>query len=622
MRVGRNDPCPCGSGKKYKACCLEPDRKSRGAAQTLTPELRALAAAAGAWQADIVPVPAGLRDDPAARPGTALVMADEVAVYVEVLPRPSPEPEEVARTLMTGLLAGRERVGTLPPAVEVRHEEVAEALREPLVEHGVSVKCVPRLASVEEFAVGFAASLGSPGGWPIPSGSEVWAGWGLPEEWIASLFAAAAAYYRAAPWVWLESERIIAAEMPDGHAWFPQVLGHAGQEFGLAVYERGDDLLHGLLASEVEEAFRHLAGRLLSLTYNRRDELPRPMQREVASAGWPVAAPEAYPVLMVMSTPAGGLTRRDAADLVALLEAIGRFVAEHGEALAAGDAVRWRDPETGIQLSHAEQGRASAVGAPPDRLTPGGPRGPGAEPEAALRPLGEDDAEVEAELAVVERFAEWLSRSGLSQATVSKHEINANTFVDFLVRWQGVPVRAVHEYDLRFFLYDWYPGKVMDAVTRARAMPTSLRRFFEFLATEEGIECPWARDILRDRETYEGRYDDFPDGFWWDSQVQRWRSELSEDLDARALIHDQGLGTTDVWGETMGEVEYGLVRELQRRWLIWRDEVIAGGVTAAPEVRAALVARQREWETSGHPDLRGRSPVEAILAERETIPRV
>ena len=26
-RVGRNDPCPCGSGKKYKVCCL---RKQAG----------------------------------------------------------------------------------------------------------------------------------------------------------------------------------------------------------------------------------------------------------------------------------------------------------------------------------------------------------------------------------------------------------------------------------------------------------------------------------------------------------------------------------------------------------------------------------------------------------------
>src|SRR5258708_13325620 len=24
-KIGRNDPCPCGSGKKYKRCCLEKD---------------------------------------------------------------------------------------------------------------------------------------------------------------------------------------------------------------------------------------------------------------------------------------------------------------------------------------------------------------------------------------------------------------------------------------------------------------------------------------------------------------------------------------------------------------------------------------------------------------------
>jgi SEC-C motif len=30
MKVGRNDPCPCGSGKKYKKCCLEKDQVSKG----------------------------------------------------------------------------------------------------------------------------------------------------------------------------------------------------------------------------------------------------------------------------------------------------------------------------------------------------------------------------------------------------------------------------------------------------------------------------------------------------------------------------------------------------------------------------------------------------------------
>ena len=25
-KVGPNDPCPCGSGKKYKKCCLQKDK--------------------------------------------------------------------------------------------------------------------------------------------------------------------------------------------------------------------------------------------------------------------------------------------------------------------------------------------------------------------------------------------------------------------------------------------------------------------------------------------------------------------------------------------------------------------------------------------------------------------
>ena len=28
LKVGRNDPCPCGSGKKYKKCCAGNQRKT------------------------------------------------------------------------------------------------------------------------------------------------------------------------------------------------------------------------------------------------------------------------------------------------------------------------------------------------------------------------------------------------------------------------------------------------------------------------------------------------------------------------------------------------------------------------------------------------------------------
>jgi uncharacterized protein YecA (UPF0149 family) len=28
-RIGRNDPCPCGSGRKFKACCLRDENDKR-----------------------------------------------------------------------------------------------------------------------------------------------------------------------------------------------------------------------------------------------------------------------------------------------------------------------------------------------------------------------------------------------------------------------------------------------------------------------------------------------------------------------------------------------------------------------------------------------------------------
>lgn len=36
--VGRNDPCPCGSGKKYKKCCEDKVKHKKFSAQVLTPQ--------------------------------------------------------------------------------------------------------------------------------------------------------------------------------------------------------------------------------------------------------------------------------------------------------------------------------------------------------------------------------------------------------------------------------------------------------------------------------------------------------------------------------------------------------------------------------------------------------
>ena len=36
-KIGRNDPCPCGSGKKYKKCCLAGDEAAARAARPAPP---------------------------------------------------------------------------------------------------------------------------------------------------------------------------------------------------------------------------------------------------------------------------------------------------------------------------------------------------------------------------------------------------------------------------------------------------------------------------------------------------------------------------------------------------------------------------------------------------------
>jgi hypothetical protein len=60
MKVGRNEPCPCGSGKKYKRCCRALDRAAGAAGVDVAGAVRRAAAGAGEWQADVVPLAAGV----------------------------------------------------------------------------------------------------------------------------------------------------------------------------------------------------------------------------------------------------------------------------------------------------------------------------------------------------------------------------------------------------------------------------------------------------------------------------------------------------------------------------------------------------------------------------------
>jgi len=360
-------------------------------------------------------------------------------------------------------------------------------------------------------------------------------------------------------------------------------------------------------------------GWLISLSFDPGDAIRRPMRKEIARAGWEVAGPEAYPRLFTINTPAGGVRRRQAEDLLALLRAVPAFVAAHpGIGGGFAGVSDWTDPATGVTLSL----RPELVYRGGDRpLHTGGPEGPGADPAAAFPDLADFDAEAyeaghRRALAVLDDFASYLAEErGLAESTVRKHVDSAEHFVEFL-HGTDVPRCAVHEYDLRWFLYDWYPRKVLDSESRARALPTSLKHFFAFLEDEEGIVCPWAREILDDREAYRFCLDQAPDGFFWDERVVHWRSLINAELAGDLLLPANRLGEDDSWGPTMGLTEAALQRELHRRWLIWRDELIRAGSDRWQDLAPGLAERQRQWELAPHPGYDGRTPVAIVRQER------
>ena len=71
MKAGRNDPCPCGSGKKYKKCCLTKDQEatSKQASASLSPETTHTQAVMPITPKRDVPVPP---PDPIYERGSAL----------------------------------------------------------------------------------------------------------------------------------------------------------------------------------------------------------------------------------------------------------------------------------------------------------------------------------------------------------------------------------------------------------------------------------------------------------------------------------------------------------------------------------------------------------------------
>jgi hypothetical protein len=391
MPPGRNEPCPCGSGRKYKLCCQSADAALEAAAaasatRTSQPGRRELShrpaileviRAVPEWAADIFALPVAVTDGSSPRPVALLVTAGELVVHSDMLGRLRGGAGPVAEALELGVREAARIVGHWPERVVVRHADVADALAPRLASRQTSVRAGedPGLAvaakSLLQHMIGESM-------WPPPSSAELWRGWELADGLVGELFAAAARFYRSAPWTVAGNFQAPRAIMPSGRAWTCSILGQGAEEYGLVLYGDPIDLFERTAGPDLG-IFEDVAGPILALTFERLTDLPRTAMREARSHRWEIAGPTAYPRLMTINTAGGGVSAANAQDLLLLLKAVPAWVEAHEpfleeerESTVPMDAVRWTHEGTGVVFEYGGEGALAGyegdydAGAPAD----------------------------------------------------------------------------------------------------------------------------------------------------------------------------------------------------------------------------------------------------------------
>jgi hypothetical protein len=132
------------------------------------------------WEADVVPVPVTLEDDPAARTAAVLIVNEDLILLGDMLGQAPAEPHDVAQVLsaaISQIAAGR---GGLPDALWVRHEEVKSALAELSDLNSVRIVAAHSLPMLDHAAVSLIQHLTGEERVHRIGGPETWRGWGFP----------------------------------------------------------------------------------------------------------------------------------------------------------------------------------------------------------------------------------------------------------------------------------------------------------------------------------------------------------------------------------------------------------------------------------------------------------
>lgn len=359
---GRNDPCPCGSGKKYKNCHLRADESAPLAQRLIHGSAGAgsgastIALPPGAvvpsdvWEVDLMPFAAELADDPTARTTVLMLGAGEYVLAVEVLSHPPGETAAVAALLAGALADGCRASGVRPEVVQVRLavlvDELAELLAEPEhPAHGARVVAARPLMRLDDALASLEARAGVPRAEPgaLPASQVTsYACWGFVPADLERFFAACASFYSAQPWLMIDDRDPFTLRTRDGGAWETVVLGTEFDVPGLSMYDDAADVFRSFDdLSAVPGAPEQIRSAVVMLGFEAREDLPKRMRDEIKQAKWPVAGPTAYPFLSAVNTPGGGITTRRLRAMTAALEAVPGFVEKFADAITGKTEARF-----------------------------------------------------------------------------------------------------------------------------------------------------------------------------------------------------------------------------------------------------------------------------------------
>lgn len=167
-------------------------------------------------------------------------------------------------------------------------------------------------------------------------------GGGASARAIGRLFSAASILFHAAPWKWIDDTQVIRVDIPEleVEGGCLSIIGRAGQSYGLLLFESFEAYLSFAESPPQppdEDESLGLEDRrdpmLLSLSFERKKDVPPSMLREITAHQWPVEGRNAYPTVFGLSRDGRprAITEREVRALTASATALVAFLATHGD---------------------------------------------------------------------------------------------------------------------------------------------------------------------------------------------------------------------------------------------------------------------------------------------------